>query len=113
MSVGVNTVTATIAAAGTLSGAVQLNGTSLLQVLMPAGWDAAALSFQTCETEDGTFADLYDSFGTEVTLAVAAGRSVLVPDDMLRGVNFVKLRSGTSGATVAQTADRAITLLTA
>lgn len=112
MAVGINAPTFTIASGQSLSAAVRLNGTSAQMLLMPSGWDAADISFAVCETEAGTYADLYDAFGNEIAITVAAGRAVLLPPGLVRAGTWLKLRSGTSGAPVAQTADRLLTLLT-
>jgi hypothetical protein len=48
----------------------------------------------------------------EYTVTVGgAARSIKVPFDDLLGVRYLKVRSGTSGVPVNQTADRAITLV--
>jgi hypothetical protein len=101
----------TIANSASLSGAIDLGGTSLAGYIMPASWTAASVTFQA--SVDGTnFYNLYDQFGNEITHAVAASRFIaLTPSDLV-GVRYIKLRSGTSASPVAQGAERQITYVT-
>lgn len=101
--------TDTIANGTALSVGTNIKGTSLVALLMPAGWDAAALTFRA--SQDGTnWSNLYDENGAELTLQVAAGRAIRVPPSLLRGWDYIMLRSGTAAVPVNQTAARSITL---
>lgn len=104
-------LTATIASSASLSGAVDLSGTTLAGYVMPAAWTAAGITFKA--SIDGTnFFDLYDQFGNEVKHTVDAGRVVsLTPSDMA-SIRYIKIRSGTSASVVNQVAERVITLIT-
>ena len=72
--------------------------------------DLGKPNFQGCDTVDGTFANLYDDAGDEITLTADAG--YLISIDIYAGVfrkfNYLKVRSGTSGSAVAQGAEREI-----
>lgn len=99
------TITATIASGASLSDAVvPPPGFKLVGIHMPAGWDAASLTFQGCESAAGTYANLYDAAGTEVILAAAVDRFIAVASltNPFAGTPFLKIRSGTSGSAVAQ-----------
>jgi len=110
MGVRNNLVSATIANAASLSGAVFLGSGTLIRIQMPTGWTAASLTFQV--SEDGvTYQNHYDDAGNEVTLTVAASRSVQVTPDSLQGALYLKVRSGTSGSAVNQGAERVLTLV--
>ncbi|WP_156680260.1 hypothetical protein [Sphingomonas profundi] len=105
--------TATIAAGTSLSPVVDLAGERLHRIVVPAGWTAAAISFQS-SSSGTTFADLFDVSG-EVTLStsiVAGGRAIVVDPAVFLGVRYLRLRSGTSAGAVNQAADRALTLVT-
>jgi len=106
------TVTATIANGASLSGEVDLGGAAILGIHMPAAWTAAVLTFQAAPASGGTFADVYDDLGNEVTLTVDTSRAVGVDlkSGALAPYRFIKIRSGTSAAAVAQGAERALTL---
>lgn len=105
--------TATIASGQSLSGAIDLAGTVLFAIAMPAAWTTAALTFQAASTKDGTYGDVYGDDGIEVTIAsgTAAGGRMIVPAGILENLaplRFLKVRSGTAGVPVAQGADRSI-----
>lgn len=93
-----------------LSPVIDLEDYQLFAFEMPAAWTAANLTFQG--SSDGvTFKDLYDGYGSEISLTVAANR-IVVPDlSVLATVRYIKIRSGTSAAVVAQAADRVIKII--
>lgn len=101
---------ATIANGASLSGGVNLRGRVLCGVYMPAAWTAAGLSFQG--SADGvTYYDIHAALG-EVTATTAASVYASVDPTPFLGVNFLKVRSGTSAAAVNQLAERVLTLMT-
>lgn len=109
-----STHTLTIAASESLSGASQnLGEFRILGILMPASWTAADLTFQG--SADGTtYGDLYDDVGNEVGVDAAASRLISLTGakfDALQACSFVKVRSGPTGAGVAQGGDRSLVLL--
>ena len=107
------TVTATIANGESLSGEVDLGeGRVLVGIIMPAAWTAAALTFQS-GVATGVVANVYQ-FGAEVSYTVDASQYIALQDVMhFYGARYVRVRSGTAAAAVAQGAERAITLVTA
>lgn len=108
----------TISSGGSLSAAQEFqktvnaqNGEALIRLDMPSGWDAAGITFQV--SEDGqTYRNLYDAAGNEKALTVAASRAIYLPPLDFAGIRFIKVRSGTAGSPVNQTADRTIRLVT-
>ena len=103
-------VEVTIAESGSLSAAVDIKGATIVGVIMPAAWTAANLTLQA-SIDDETYNNVYDKFGTEVNIPVAASRHVIVSPAELTSLRYVKLRSGTSGTPVTQAAARVITLV--
>lgn len=104
--------TASIANAGSLSGVVGLDGMVLMAIQFPAAWTAADITFDG--SVDGvTYAPVFDDAGTEVKIAAAAtatlagkvcvNASIL---EKLAALYAIKIRSGVSGAVVAQGAQR-------
>jgi hypothetical protein len=92
---------------------VDLCHEQLVGIIMPAAWDAAALTFQG--SIDGSTWGEVRSAGAAFTVASAdaiASALVLLDSHVTPAIRFLKVRSGTSGAAVNQTADRVITLLT-
>jgi len=110
-------ITITAAADG-LSNAVDLEEEMLVGFIVSASWTAAAISFLAAPTSAGTYGSCYDDANAEITVAsagVVAGRTVLFSSavtEKLRGVQYLKLRSGITGAAVQQAATRTFTLIT-
>lgn len=104
------TVTTTIAAAASLSPAIDLTTKRLAGIIIPSSWSAANLTMQV--SPDGTnWSDLYDSVGTEYTITAAASRAIIVPLHDMIGFRYIKIRSGTAGTPVNQTDARTLTLI--
>lgn len=99
-----------IAGGASLSAAVDIDGSSLVGIVMPAAWTAANLTFQG-SSDDSVFNNLYDDAGTEVTVTAAAARYIAVQPSEFVGFDTLKIRSGTSGTAVTQAAARTITLI--
>ncbi len=92
---------------GTALGASFIGDGKLVAIQMPAAWDAAVLTFQG--SMDGvTYANMYDSLGNEVNIPAAASEYIRIAD--MKAL-WIKVRSGTSGAPVNQSADRLLLLL--
>ncbi|MBI5942873.1 MAG: hypothetical protein HY864_00775 [Chloroflexi bacterium] len=100
--------TVTIANGASLSAELlDIDGASIVGLIMPAAWTAANLTLQMSH-DDSTYNNVYDEMGTEKTIVASASRYILLnPADFL-GANSLKLRSGTSGTPVNQGADRSI-----
>lgn len=103
------TTTATIANGASLSGAVNLEGSRLLGIAMPAAWTAANLTIKT-SVDGTTYQDAYDADGAEITIVVGGASRNIHFSDQLHGVRWLKLRSGTTSSAVNQGADRTLTL---
>lgn len=103
---------ASIAINASLSGAVALGEKVAVGIVMPASWDAANLTFQGSADNGATFNNVYDSTGTELTVTAAGGRYIYLDPSAFVGLNQIKVRSGTSGSAVNQTAARTITIAT-
>ena len=68
--------TATIAASGTTSGAIYIADYLAVGIQLPDDLTSTTLTFKGSLTESGDFEDVYDSDGNQVSVAVAANRSV-------------------------------------
>ena len=107
---------ATILNGASQSGTIDLRDYAIAAIVMPAGWDAAAITFLASATAGGTFAAVYDDAGTEVSITsvnAVAGRVIVNKTilEQLAGLRFVKIRSGVAATPVNQTADRSITVM--
>lgn len=109
----------TIAQSASLSSAAVLGACTPVGIEVAiqalAGWTAASLTLQA--SIDGTnYYNVWDEFGSEVTLSVnsaantAPVRVRLSPADYW-GIHSIKLRSGTSGTPVVQTAARTLRIV--
>lgn len=104
-------LTATILNGTSLSDELNLNGLMIEAIDMPAAWTAAGLSFVASEVSGGTFLPLFDVAGVEITATVAASQRHVLPISLIRGHNYIRLRSGTSAVPVVQGSNAIITLL--
>ena len=101
----------TIAAGQSLSPEIDLGQWTLVGIWMPAAWIAAGLSFQTSLDGGVTWLEHYNSAGTETTFTVAAGQFIAVDPTLWRGVNALKIRSGTAASPVVQTGGATLNLV--
>ena len=103
--------TATIANGTSLSAAIDMGVMSRPRgLIMPAGWDAAAITFQV--SNDGiTFQNLYDDAAEVSVAAAGASRTIGFKYDLrniLMRWQYLKIRSGPAAGPVNQTAQRDI-----
>ena len=106
-----------ISSGTSLSGPVLLGGGVIVSFQTPSGWDAAVVTFEG--TLDGTnWGAVLDDAGIELQVpsSVVASASVVVVNagilEKLAGLYAFRVRSGTSGTPVNQTADRRFRVLT-
>jgi len=105
-------VVATIPVNTALSDVIDLGAGSIVGIIMPSGWTAAAITLQTKTTSTGTLANVYDKAGSEYTIVAAASSHIILDPTALRGLGrYVVLRSGTAALAVNQTSARTLTVL--
>lgn len=97
-----------------LSGAREIGANALTGIWMPAAFTGTTLTFMVSTALAGTYQNLYDDAGTEVSVAVAAGRAVSVDaaSGKLAPWRFLKIRSGSSGSPTTEGGARTIYLVT-
>lgn len=102
----------TVASGTSLTAALDLTllGGAPVGIQMTAAWDAANLTYQV-SADNTLFQNYYDSAGTEITTTAAAARFIRLNPPDYAGIRYLKIRSGTSGTPVNQTADRALQLV--
>jgi hypothetical protein len=102
------TVDATIADEGNLSAGVRLGNLRPVAIVIGTGWVAADVTFQASIDGGTTWLNVHDAGGdTELTVQAAASRYIgllAAQADALAGVQWIKVRSGTAGTPVTQTA---------
>ena len=102
----------TIEDGNSLSAAVFMKGRVLCGIFIPASWTTANITFQGCSTPGGTYVDVYDTSGSELTLTGAASSVYLAVDPInFYGINHLKVRSGTTGTPVNQSGDITLELM--
>lgn len=104
--------TVTIANGQSLSGEIDISDQCVVGIIMPAAWTAASITLAGAAAKAGTFVPVYDAAGTELTITADASRFIALAPDATRGVRYLKVRSGTNAAAVAQGAERILTLVT-
>ncbi|MGA8094773.1 MAG: hypothetical protein WBV35_07230 [Steroidobacteraceae bacterium] len=107
---------AAIAEGAALSAQVDIGGYTLIGVFVPANWTTAALTFQGSPDDGTTWGEVYDITGVPIEITSLTGGSVgyfvALDPTRFRGLRSLKIRSGTVGAPVVQTAGVTLTLLT-
>lgn len=97
----------TIGDGETISSAVDIFGTSVVGVIVPAGFAGTEITFLAATTESGNYYAVKNSSDSAVTLTCQADAYyVFYPSD-LAGVRYLKLVAGTT-----QTEDVILTLIT-
>jgi hypothetical protein len=99
-------------AANGQSGVIDMTGCVLVGIEMPASWTTGDLTLLAATAEAGTYNAVYGSTGDEITISAAASRFISLSPLTSVGYRWLKVRSGTSGAPVAQAAARSLTLVT-
>jgi hypothetical protein len=92
---------------------VDLCHEQLVGIIMPAAWDAAALTFQG-GIDGSTWGNVFLATGELSFPSADVSATNLLAFDwhLTPAIRFVKVRSGVSATPVNQTADRVLTLLT-
>lgn len=65
-------VKATIPDGGTLSDVICKAGYTNIAFIVAAGAEGVALNFQACDTQTGTFVDVFDNAGVALVVTIAA-----------------------------------------
>lgn len=98
---------ATIAASGTTSAAVDLEGAALCGLFIPSAFTGTAITFQTAPTLTGTYVNVKDGAGNDYSKTVANSQFIPIAPSDMAGVRFLKVVSGST-----EGAQRVITLAT-
>lgn len=102
----------TIAANGSLSGAINLGGLRLFAVVAPANWSSSKITLQMSPDGGSTWVDVYDANGNEVFGTAEPSRCIAFDPKYFSSIQYLRLRSGTSATPVAQTGtDRTLQLI--
>jgi hypothetical protein len=103
-----------IADSASLSGAVDIQSARLAGLFLPASFVGSVLTFQACDTAAGTYANIYDDDGSELTVNITAVPCAIANLTVLQALSafpFIKIRSGTAGTPSTQTGAKGIILV--
>lgn len=89
---------------------IELDGRTVTGLFVPTVWTTANITLQTALTPTGTWYDVLSEAGAEVVLTATQGAFLLIPAALLNGLDFIRVRSGTSLVPVNQVAARVIVL---
>lgn len=90
-------ITATIAASGTTSGAINLSGLQVVAIDMPSALTGTSMTFTASTAVDGTYDAVQEIGGAAAySLTVAASKWVGVDVRVFAGIPFLKLVSGST-----------------
>jgi hypothetical protein len=90
--------TAAIASGGTASAEVDLGGTEIVGLVMPSSFTGTAMTFQAATATGGTFQNVADGAGSDISKTVAQGKYIAIDPTLFRGIRFVKVVSGSAEA---------------
>lgn len=88
--------TATIANGQTTSSAIDLSGTTLVGIQLPASFTGTSLTFQAATTAGGTYQTVIDGSGTTISRAISQGRYLTLNPIDFAGIQFLKVVSSAS-----------------
>jgi hypothetical protein len=90
-------VAASIASGQALSNVIYTNGLTLCGILIPVQFTGTALTFETCQTDSGTFVPLYNASG-QVSYSISTAQYVAINPQDFYGVGFLIIKSQASEA---------------
>lgn len=99
-----------IASGASLSAGISIGPYTLAGIQMPAAWVAAGLSFQVSQDDGVTYQELA-STTSPIAYMASAGQFLQFDPAPWLAITRIKVRSGTSGSPVVQTAGAIITLV--
>jgi hypothetical protein len=101
-----------ISSGTSLSAEVDLGNKVLVGIAMPAAaWTAAVLTFQASFDGGVTWLNMQTA-SAELSYTASFGQYIAVDPTLWRGVNAIKVRSGTAGTPVSQAVNATLTLIT-
>lgn len=96
----------TITSGTTTSPEIDLGGTVLVGLQLPATMTGTAMTFTAALVSGGTYQAVQDGTGSAISKTISGGKYIGIDPTLFRGARFIKLVSGSS-----EGADRAITVI--
>ena len=88
--------TLTIASAATESDVLICDNRTPAAIFMTAAFTGTTITIKACDTEGGTYNDVYDTAGSQLSYTVAASQVLSITPADLFGLPFIKLVSGSA-----------------
>ena len=104
----------TISSGGSVTPTIALGNNSLVGIIMPVAWTAAALSIEVSMDGTNWVSTLYDSYSAQTGYYSTPVAGAAYAADILSiiGFKYIRLRSGTAAAPVNQAANRVFSIIT-
>lgn len=90
---------------------INLGGLRLFGLVIPDEWTAANLTFQASFDAGATWVNILNKAGNENIVTVSVGGYLIIDSTDFAALQYLKIRSGTAAAPVAQEAARNISLV--
>jgi hypothetical protein len=94
----INSISASIPSSGTTTPAIDLGGTSLVGIQLPAAFTGTSISFTVATTLSGTYQGVIDGSGTALSKTIAAGKYLMLDPSEFAGIQFLKIVSSATEA---------------
>jgi len=91
-------LTATFASGATTATELDLGGTMIVGIQLPATFTGTALTFSAATTSGGTSQLVKDGAGNSISKTVAQGQYIAIDPTLFKGIRFVKIISGSTEA---------------
>jgi hypothetical protein len=111
MAKPVASVSMTILAGEALSSIGNLTAGTPVLLLTPVDWNPAANASLQVSSDGVSFFNLTTAAGDEVAMSMGPSRAVLLPEVLLRAVNFLRIRSGLSTGPILQQGARSFVVV--
>jgi hypothetical protein len=94
----------TILAGETLSDAANCSAGKMIRITVPHEFSGDHLTFQV-STDGKMFNDLYDAQGNEIEIVAHPDTGIVLQDNWVKSIPYIKFRSGKRSAATKQTPD--------
>lgn len=91
---------ATISASGDTTGVIDTYGMTLTGIITPSALTGTSFTFLGSDTESGTYVDVVDKDGNDLSVTVKTGESEVIiwGYQDLKGLRFIKIKSSATEA---------------
>lgn len=88
--------TAVIANGTTTTPEIDLGGTEIVGIQMPAAFTGTTVTFLAATATGGTYQAVTDGTGSNISKTVAASKYIAIDPTLFRGIRYVEIVSGAS-----------------